>query len=76
MDSPVNCSPVLICSKTVSIDVLARNGMKAQVTHSFRQMLISDLSHEIDDLRDVQKYIGHKSIKSTEWYNDKKKGHS
>lgn len=57
--------------KKYGIQLIASNGVNYAVTHSFRNLLITVVPGENDDLEAIKNFISHKSIKSTIHYHEK-----
>lgn len=62
-----------LCKK-YGLYITNSSGKRSFVTHSFRHNIISSLINKVKDTADVQHYIGHKSHKSTIWYDENEKG--
>lgn len=59
--------------KRLGLYVVHAGNVNNSVTHSFRHMILSDLYSSFNDTSSSQKFIGHKSQKSTQHYEQKNK---
>lgn len=57
--------------KRLGLTIQNGNGKNSSVTHSFRKLYVRDMEGHADNLEQIQQSIGHKSIKSTQYYEKK-----